>query len=328
MKNLKIVIAGGTGFLGRELINYYRRKGAYIHVLARKPHVAQGRVLYHLWDGESLGPWKRVLENADVLVNLSGKSVDCRYHQRNKRQILESRVHSTLILNEAIKKCVHPPQLWINAGSATIYRDARDRQMDEATGEIGTGFSVSVCRQWEKAFYKESLPGTRKVVLRLGAVMGWEGGALVHFYRLARAGWGGQQGDGAQYMSWLHAQDYCRMIDFFLQQPHLEGTFNATAPYPALNIRFMQQLRKAAGIRWGLPIPVPLLEVGAFLLRTEAELLLKSRNVVPTRLVEAGFHFQFPHLEEALHNLLAQKNVYKGKVPNHWQTVGATGGAQ
>jgi uncharacterized protein (TIGR01777 family) len=242
------------------------------------------------------------LEGADLLVNLAGKSVDCRYHERNRRQILASRVDATTVLGHAVARAAAPPAVWINSSTATIYRDARDRPMDEEAGEIGTGFSVDVAKEWERTFFEVDTPGVRKAALRTALVLGKGAGVLAPLYHLTRLGLGGPQGSGRQMVSWVHEEDLFEAIRF-IQEKGVEGTVNVSSPNPLPNREWMAALRKALKAPFGLPAPRPIIELGTFLLRTESELVLKSRWVVPTKLLEAGFRFKYPTLPEALANI-------------------------
>lgn len=304
----KVVIAGGSGYLGRLLATYYRKAGVEVVILTRWRHETdQSGLRYVEWDGEYLEKWVNELEEADALINLAGKSVNCRYNEKNKQLICDSRINPTRTLGEAVEICEEPPRVWINASSATIYRHANDRPMDEEKGEIGTGFSVDVCRKWEKAFTRVKLPLTRKIVLRTGMVLGGEGGAFVPLVRLARLGLGGKVGSGRQHFSWIHEEDFVRIIDFLIRGEELKGTYNACAPEAVTNEELMQLVRKAYHIPFGMPLPKILLEIGAFLIGTETELLLKSRWVIPTRLLRAGFQFKYPQLKAAVEAIAAQQ---------------------
>lgn len=305
MKNKKIVIAGGTGFIGNSLIEYFGRDNNIV-ILSRQKRPASGSITYVPWDGKSLQGWEQALENADLLVNLTGKSVNCRYTARNKQEIFDSRTNATKVLGEAIRTLTHPPKVWINAASATIYRHAEDRPMDEFTGETANDFSVQVCKLWEKTFNDIQLPATRKIVLRIAVTLGWQPGGVMHPYlNLVKFGLGGHQGNGRQMFSWVHVTDVCRMIAWLFEQPTLEGTFNCSAPHPVPNKVFMQTLRKVSGHQVGIPAPAPLLAVGAAIIGTETELLLKSRWVLPTRITQAGFTFEYGHLADAFKDILA-----------------------
>ena len=304
----KVVIAGGSGFLGRILRRHFHRKGWHIVVLTRDPATDPGVGATVRWDGATLGPWAAPLEGADVLINLSGKSVDCRYNAANKQAIYDSRLHSTWVLGEAMAACTRPPGLWINASSATIYRHAEDRDMDEATGEIGEGFSVDVCRQWERTFFEAPTPDkVRRAALRTAIVLGRDGGAFMPLRRLARLGLGGKMGNGRQYVSWLHEDDFAGIVQHVIDRESLTGVLNVAAPDPVTNAAFQSALRRACNAPIGIPTPAWLLEIGAALIGTETELILKSRRVVPGRLLASGYRFQFAELEAALSDLTMPK---------------------
>lgn len=302
----KIVIAGGSGFLGQCLTTHFNDQGAQVIVLTRGQERLENGVNYVHWNGRSLYRWKDHLEGADVLINLSGKSVDCRYTKRNKRLILNSRLESTRALGLALMKVKNGPATWINPTSATIYRHAEDRPMTEANGEHGTGFSVDVCEKWENMFFSFDLPRVRKLALRTTIVLGKEGGAFVPLKNLARIGLGGKHGNGKQRFSWMHSYDFCRAVNFAIQNVNLEGVVNLSAPEQVTNAELMHEMRDATGMSFGLPNPKLLLEIGARLINTETELLLKSRWVEPEKLKQAGFQWEFPTLEKALAELCAR----------------------
>ncbi|EMR00636.1 TIGR01777 family oxidoreductase [Cesiribacter andamanensis] len=297
----KLIIAGGSGFLGKLAATHFSTLGWDVVILSRKAYPSKGPIRYAQWNGSTLGPWQQELEGARLLLNLSGKSVDCRYTPANRSEILLSRLNSTRCLSQAVAACQQPPALWINASSATWYRHAHTPQ-DEAAGEMGEGFSVEVVEEWERAFFAQRQPGVRKVALRLGFVLGPQESAFVPLKLMARLGIG-RLGPGTQYMSWLHQQDYLNMLQFLLDTPAAEGVFNATAPHPVRNRHFMAALRQALGQPLALPLPAPLLELGSWLIRTETELVLKSRYVVPRRLQALGYRFAYPQIEEALQQL-------------------------
>jgi uncharacterized protein len=299
----KIVIAGGTGFLGSCLSEYYEANGWAVVILTRSATRRQGAVQYVTWDGKNPGPWVDTLEGAEALVNLNGRSVDCRYTEENKRLIYSSRLDATAILSTAVQRAKTPPNVWLNAASATIYRHAEDREMDEQTGEIGTGFSVDVCQKWETVFNSANTPNTRKIVLRTGIVLGNHGGPLRPLKTLAKLGAGGKQGNGRQYCSWLHEKDFVQIVDFIIHHPETTGTYNVTAPVPVPNKQFMRTLRHAVGMPIGIPMPAWLLNIGARIIQTEPELILKSRRVIPARLSQAGYTFQFPTIAQACQDL-------------------------
>ena len=301
----KIIIAGGTGFLGNCLKDHYNGTDTEIVILTRnvKPH--EGNITYVYWNGKDQGEWSATLEGADMLINLTGRSVDCRYNKKNKAEIYSSRLDSTTALAAAIGRCENPPGLWINSSSATIYRHALDRNMDEDTGETGTGFSVDVCQRWEKTFLDFTTPRTRKVIIRTAIVLGEKGGALKPLTVLAKTGLGGPQGRGDQYVSWLHEKDFVSIIDFIIAHEEIQGVYNLAAPNPIPNKDFMKTLRQTHNVRVGIPMPAWLLTAGAFLIRTEPELILKSRRVVPTKLLASGYQFHFTDIRSALADLAA-----------------------
>ncbi len=301
---MRIVVAGGAGFLGRSLVQYWSSRGVEVVVLSRTPttELAGARVVG--WDARSEGPWVSELDAADVIVNLCGRSVDCRYTEANRASIYASRLESTRVLGQAIGALSSPPRCWLNAAFATIYLHAEDRPQDESTGELGEGFSVDVCRRWEAELAAADVPSTRKVALRTAITLGREGGALGPLTMLARLGMGGPQGPGSQRVSWLHTRDFCRALDFLIAEEQLAGAINLSAPEALTNRQFMSELRRGVGAPFGIRQPTWALEFGAWFLRTETELVLKSRWVYPERLLNAGFQFEFSELSSALRDLL------------------------
>jgi uncharacterized protein (TIGR01777 family) len=294
----KVVIAGGTGFIGQYLDRAFTDRGWKVKLISRKGAAGPDDISW-----SDLAGIQQALENASLLINLAGKSVDCRYNKRNKAAILHSRTSTTRVLGEAIEKCANPPGLWINSSTATIYRHAEDRPMTEAEGEIGSGFSVNVARSWEKRFFDFKPAKTRQVALRMAIVLGNGGGALVPLRRLVQFGLGGKQGNGRQMFSWIHIEDLYRVILFCLEEEALSGVLNCSAPSPVSNAGFMRELRRQLRVPFGLPSPAFLLTIGAFFIRTETELILKSRWVIPDRLSSSGFSFRFPDLHSALTDL-------------------------
>lgn len=299
----KIVIAAGTGYLGQVLIRYFKSKVSEIIILSRSEHSSYENVKFIHWDAKNLGKWSKSLERADALINLTGKSVDCRYNEKNKTLIYNSRLWSTEVLGKAINQCQRPPKVWINAASATIYRHSIDKQMGEESGEIGDGFSVDVCKMWESTFNSIVTDSTRKIVARIGIVLGKEGGAFVPLRRIAKFGLGGKMGKGNQFFSWIHEDDFALIFEK-LMVCNSEGIYNVTAPIPIRNVELMKLIRHKMRCPFGIPSPKFLLEIGAFLINTETELLLKSRNVVPERLLKEGFRFKFSSADAALSELL------------------------
>jgi len=295
-----IVIAGANGFLGRCLSRYFLKKGWKVIGLARKRDGLCRGVCYQEWDGETLEHgWGACLEGAELLVNLAGRSVNCRYNEENRRCIRESRVNSTVVLGQAIDACNVGPRVWMNSSTATIYRHAEDRAQGDYDGELGKGFSVEVARAWENAFYSAPLKGdVRKIALRSAIVMGEEPDTVwTVLQSLARLGMGGQMGHGRQMVSWVHVEDFCRAVLWLYECDHMSGNINLCAPNPVSNTQLMKLVRKSVGRKWAFPIPRWALELGALIRGTETELVLKSRWVLPTRLEEHGFVFDHPDLE-------------------------------
>ncbi|AYB43320.1 TIGR01777 family oxidoreductase [Paenibacillus lautus] len=292
----KIVLAGGTGFIGTYLAKKFtKEQQAQVLMISRR----QGHIAWN--DREAI---VAAMEEADMLINLAGKSVNCRYNENNKELILKSRTETTNILGSAVEACRIPPRTWFNASTATIYRHAEDKPMTEEQGEIGEGFSVEVAKEWERAFFSFRVPQTRQIALRIAIVLGPGGGVMTPYVNLVKFGLGGVQGTGKQRFSWIHVEDLYRMILFLQGKEELSGVFNGASPYPVTNKELMEQLRLALNRRMGLPSPKWLLELGAGLIRTETELVLKSRWVIPDRLCKAGFHFAYDTLNEALADIL------------------------
>ena len=309
---LRVVIPGGAGHLGRLVAGYMHAKGDAVIVLSRGGSVAPWRTAS--WDGENLDDWTRELDGADLVINLAGRSVNCRYNAGNRRQILESRIRTTELLGEAISKLHRAPRLWINASTATIYRHSVDREMDEATGELGDHepgapdswrFSIEVANSWERSLFVADTPQTRKIALRSAMVMSAErGGTFDILLRLVRFGLGGACGSWKQFVSWIHEDDFVRALDYLVEHEEFDGPVNVASPDPLPNEEFMRALRTAWGARMGIPASEWMLEFGAFFLRTETELVLKSRRVVPGILLKDGFEFEFPEWRAAAENLV------------------------
>ena len=296
---MKIIVAGGSGFIGRFLEKRLMEDGIEVCILSRDPK--GNNDIY--WDGENMGDWTSQLEDADVLINLAGRSVDCRYNDVNKKAIFDSRLKSTAVLGEALRLSVNPPKVWLNSSTATIYRHAEDRPMNEETGEIGSGFSVDVATQWEDTFFESNNPNIRKVALRTAIVLGNGGGAYAHFRGLTKVGFGGRQGNGNQMVSWIHKEDVYQSILYLIKDQDITGVVNLSSPNPLTNKEFMASFRQVFKRPFGIPTKKWMLTIGAFVLQTETELLLKSRWVLPTRLVELGYDFKYPKLDDALKDL-------------------------
>lgn len=297
---MKIIIAAGIGFLGKNLKNYFTGKGHQVYILTRNPK--HKNEIY--WDAKTLGEWKNILENADIVINLAGKSVDCRLTDRNKKEIYSSRIESTKVLQQAIDWCTDKPKIWLNASSATIYIHSEIQLNTEEHGIIGDDFSMNICRSWESEFFKEKTENVRKVALRTSIVLGNNGGAFPKLKFLTKFGLGGKQGRGTQKVSWIHIQDFCRAVEFIIAQENISGEINVTAPNPLANQEIMRKLRKEMKISFGLNAPVWQLEIASVFLQTETELLLKSRNVYPEKLIRNGFEFSYPTVESAFQNLI------------------------
>lgn len=304
----RIILAGGSGFLGKALVETFVADGDEVIVITRLPKKRADGAKEIGWDAESLGGWTKWIDGAEVVVNLAGKSVDCRYNEANRKAIVASRVNSTRILGEAIAKCRQPPRVWLNSSSATIYKHTFDKLMDEA-GETGATpaakdeFSIEVIRAWECALEEARTPTTRKVAMRITLVFGKGGGVFPVLRRLARLGLGGKMGSGKQFVSWIHVNDFCRAVEWLIARDDLSGAVNLAAPNPLPNREMMRLIREKCGVPIGLPATEWMLEVGAFFIRTETELIIKSRRVVPGRLLASGFEYQYPELPGALKNL-------------------------
>lgn len=314
---MKIIIPGGSGQVGTILSRAFHKEGHEVIVLSRTAlYKKPWRIVE--WDGCSLGHWVGELEKADAIINLAGRSVNCRYHAKNREAILKSRVDSTKIIGQAVSQAQYPPRVWLQASTATIYSHRYDAPNDEFTGILDGDephlpdtwrFSIEVAKAWEQAFESFSLPKTRKVLLRSAIIMSPDqGGAFSLLLRLVKLGLGGKSGNGRQYVSWIHEQDFIRAIRWLIENESFEGMVNLASPNPLPNVEFMRELRKAAGMPFGLPATKWMLEIGAFFLRTETELILKSRRVVTDRLLKEGFSFQFPNWAEAAKELYERSN--------------------
>ena len=300
---MKILIAGGTGFLGAAMEHYFTDQGHTVDILTRSPQ----RRNELQWDGKSMGEWTSTLKDTDVLINLAGKSVDCRYTESNRKEILRSRVDSTNLLNSALLTVPHGVKVFINSSSATIYDHSLKHANTEAGGIIGNDFSMNIVKAWEAAFFKPVIPKVRKVAMRISIVLGKNGGALPKMKMISKLGLGGHQGKGNQMISWIGLEDLLKATEHIIANKDLTGPINVTAPHPVENKTFMKILRKACNIPFGISQPTWLLELGSFLLRTETELLLKSRYVVPQKLLQSGFQFEFSEVMNYLYTSCKKK---------------------
>jgi uncharacterized protein (TIGR01777 family) len=299
----RVILAGGRGFLGAALARHLAEHGRDVVVLTRTPR-SGGAVREVAWDGRTTGAWTAELDGAEALVNLTGRSVNCVHTPENRRLILESRVDSVRVLGEALAGCARPPAVWVQSGSLALYGNPGDRICDEATPPADD-FSAVVCRQWEEALAAVAAPATRKVVLRIGLVLGPGGGALGPLVKLARWFLGGTVGSGRQYLSWVHVDDMNEIFWQAITRGELTGASNACTPQPETNAVFMRELRAALGRPWSPPAPEWAVRFGArFLLQTDADLALTGRRCVPARLLQQGFKFQFPQLGAALADLV------------------------
>jgi len=290
-----MVIAGANGFMGRYISRHFMAKGWRVIGLVRRTNGLAKGVEFLKWDGETLEPhWAEVLDGADVLINLAGRTVDCRYNDENKRQILDSRVNATTVLGKAVVACSQPPGVWMNASTATIYADTREKAQTESEGVIGEGFSVEIAKTWEGAFDTAKVDDSvRKITLRTTLVMGDEKGTVMDVLSgLARKYLGGKMGDGGQMVSWIDINDVCRAVEWMVDNELASGAYNLAAPHALTNAEMMKRIRKRVGVSFGLPAFEWMLEIGAFFMRTETELIVKSRWVYPERLIEEGFVFE------------------------------------
>lgn len=317
----KLILAGGSGFLGGELARHFKKLDWDIVIPTRSPNSRKDGVREIAWDAKTLGGWTSELEGASAVVNLTGRSVDCRYTAKNRREIMDSRVNSTRVVGEAIALCKTPPAVWLNSSTATVYQhtfgkphDESSREMDSAT-DAKDAFSVEVAQAWERALFDESSQSlltsaatkTRKVALRTSMVLGLGRNSVFPVLRrLTKFGLGGRQGSGKQFVSWIHVADFCRAVEWIIAHDELSGPINQCAPNPLPNAEMMKCFREVCKMPIGLPATEWMLEIGAFFLRTETELIFKSRRVVPGRLLASGFEFRFPTFRDALVDLEMQ----------------------
>lgn len=310
MSNRRIILAGGSGFLGGELAKHFTALGREVVILTRSPKPRPDQVREVAWDAKSLGDWARELEGATAVVNLTGRSVDCRYNATNRREIMDSRVNSTRVVGEAIAQCKNPPRVWLNSSTATLYTHTFGKPHDESSQDMDSAvdakdaFSVEVAQAWEQTLNEAKTPKTRKVALRTSMVLGLGRNSVFPVLRrLTKFGLGGRQGSGNQFVSWIHVEDFCRAIEWIIAHEDLTGPINQCAPNPLPNKEMMKTFREVCRMPIGLPATEWMLEIGAFFLRTETELIFKSRRVVPGRLLASGFEFRFPTFREALMDL-------------------------
>lgn len=313
---MKVILAGGSGQIGRALAQSYRARGWEVTTLGRRRELA-GRCEgegYMVWDGASLDAWQNEIDGANWVINLAGRTVNCRYTEENLRQMMDSRVQSVRVMGQAIASCERPPSMWFQMSTATIYAHRFDAANDEATGIIGGeepdapaywARSIDIAKAWERELEESATPSTRKVALRAAMVMdNRKGGIFDTLHQMVRRGLGGPIGGGKQYISWIHQQDFTRALDFIEKTPGLDGAVNLCSPHPLPQAEFMKILREASGVGIGLPATAWMAKLGAVFMRTDAELVLKSRRVVPGRLLEAGFQFELGAWAQACEQLL------------------------
>ena len=305
MKN--VVIAGGTGHLGSSLADRLIQEGHRVRLLTRKVPNRNSRISHIRWDGETPGPWIRDLDGSDVLINLCGKSVDCRYTEANKLKLVESRVKSTTLLGQAIGECKKPPTLWINSSSSAYY--GFSEKIVNEYSQPGNDFPATICVKWEQAFFSQETPGTRKVAWRLGVVLQSGKGLIEPFVRLARSGVGGKLGTGRQYFTWIHEKDFLNAAVWTINNRWVEGVYNLTSPEPVTNAVFMKELRNAIGVPIGISLPPWLIYLGGKIIGTEPYLVLDGRRVVPDRLLDSGFQFLYPGITHCLRDLFKANGV-------------------
>lgn len=303
---MKIVIPGGSGQVGAILGRAIQRDGHDVVVLSRRPSDAPWRVVQ--WDGRTLGAWSEEIDGCDAVINLAGRSVNCRYTAANRKDILESRVWSTRIVGQAISEASRPPRVWLQASTATIYSHSFDEPNDETTGAIGGWdnapgswtFSTDVARAWEQTLAEAVTPSTRKIALRSSMTMSADpGGIFATLLGLVRCGLGGSVAGGRQYVSWIHEDDFVAAVAWLIDHEVIAGAVNVCAPNPLPQAEFMRVLRRAAGVPIGLPATRLMASIGALFMQTETELILKSRRVVPGRLLDRGFSFKYPDWHDA-----------------------------
>ena len=297
----KVIIPGGSGFIGKFMSDFFKEKNYEVVILTRRKAKEENGIRYLNWDGKTFGDWAKEFEKAKLVLNLAGKSVDCRYNATNKKLITDSRVDSTAVVGKAIQNCNIPPKVWMNMSTSTIYEHTVEgKANDEYDGIIGDDFSMGVAKAWERTFHDYPTPFTRKIILRTSIVLGKNGGAVKELLPLVKFGLGGKNGSGKQYVSWVYEEDMKRMIYFLLKNDNCQGNYNIVSPNPIRNADFMKKIRNAMGVPFGLPATEWMIKIGTFFMRTESELVLKSRKVVPRRLLEDGFEFQYDDLDKAL----------------------------
>lgn len=301
----RVILAGGSGFVGQALTPVLIARDYEVIVLTREPSSQRGEIRHEQWDGTTIGPWVRVIDGAEAIINLTGRSINCRHTPENKREIINSRGNSVRVLGDAVARCAHPPKAFVQASGVGIYGDQGDQWCDE-NARKGKDFAAEVCRLWEGAFAEVAAPQMRKAVLRLGVVLGPNGGFLQLLGKLTRWFLGGQVGNGRQFISWIHIADLNRMFLRGLEDADIAGVFNAVAPNPVSNAEFMREMRRALHRPWSPPVPKFTAHLGSLLLGTEASLALVSQRCTPRHFLAKDLHFDFPELRPALHNIYSK----------------------
>lgn len=307
MKLKKIVLAGGTGFLGQIIIERFKGKTEEIVVLSRSSKTQQDNVRTVVWDAKNAGDWTKELSGTDVLINLTGKSINCRHNEANKKELLSSRIDATEILGKAIEACEQAPKLWINASAAALYI-AGSKPNTENDSRFGNGFLEEMCIRWEESFLKSKCPQTRKIIMRITLILGKSGGVFPVLMDLTKKGLGGKAGSGKQMMSWMHENDFLNAINWFIRNENAIGVYNMSSPEPISNKDFMTLLRKNTNALFGLPAPAFAIRLASVFIQTEPGLVLNSVHVLPQKLLDNGFHFEFAKAENAIASLCKKVN--------------------
>ena len=308
---MKIVIAGGSGHIGRMLLEHFRKQQHDVKILTRD---AKKTDPFIFWDGQTVGAWQKVIDRSDMVINLAGRPVDCRPNKKNLKEMMDSRVNSTRVMGEAISQCQNPPKLWLQMSTATIYAHSFDKANDEYTGTIGGNepgvpdtwhHSISIAKNWEKTLFESHTSSTRKVAIRSALVVSSIKKGYFDILRsLVRRGMGGTIAGGKQYVSWIHEEDFIRAMEYVISHEDIKGAINFSSPYPLPQKEFMSHIRLACDVKWSFPITKWMAEIGSVFLRTDTQLILKSRRVVPKKLLSHGFQFQFPHWPDAVLDII------------------------
>ena len=317
---MRIVIAGGSGHIGKILLKHFQKQQHDIKILTRNTK-KEDPFIY--WDGQTLGAWQKVVDESDMVINLAGRTVDCRPNKKNLKEMMDSRIDSTRVMGEAISQCQNPPKLWLQMSTATIYAHSFNKANDEYTGTIGGNepgvpdtwhYSISIAKNWEKTLFESQTPSTRKVAIRSALIVSpLKKGYFDVLLSLVKRGMGGTIAGGKQYVSWIHEEDFIQAMEYVISHEDIKGAINFSSPYPLPQKEFMSHIRSACGFKISLPITKWMAEIGAVFLRTDTQLILKSRRVVPKRLLSYGFQFQFPHWPEAVTDIIKKYKAGENK---------------